>query len=1326
MAGRNSRLEIFETGDFDEYAERLNFHFLANDIGQVADDATETVQAAADKKKCAVLISQLSGQVYSTLKNLCLPDKPGQKKFEELLKLLCDYFKPKISVVAATYQFQKTLQKEGESAIMFAARLKRAAMDCKFEAYLDRALRDQFITAIGSTSTTKEILAKAEETTTFQQVVDMATAHETAFRESEKFSTQVHAVRGEPGLADNATFKSDKPCFRCDKLGHRPDECHFKSAKCRACGKLGHIERACLKKKAARSVKHVGTTSNPGELVPCNDSVPMLNVNATMSDRAVAPYTTPVELNGVQVHLEIDTGSTVTLLGKNDFLKCNGSVSELVPSSITLSTYTGNPIKCLGEIEMKMALGGVEENVLVRVTECGGPSLLGRDVLSRFTLPWKSIFKVGTGGQSTTDFVKKYPNLFDNSTVGTVQGVQVKLHVSDEQPVYKRARPVPLAIRQRYIDALNKLEADGVIEKVTHSEWASPTIQVEKPGGGLRICADYSGTINKHSECEQYPLPTLEELLHKLGPGGKFTKLDLSQAYHQLEVAPESRKYTTINTIQGLYQYKRLPFGFHSAVSIFQRVMEETLVALPGSGGYIDDVLCTGENDEIHEENVDRVLHRLDEKGFKLNPEKFCYMAEALSYLGHTISGQGVSPSTARIQALKMAKPPQNVAELQSFIGSANFVRKFVPHFAEIAAPLYDLLKKGGKWHWETTHEQAFGKLKDAMCSEALLAHYDLQRPTVLQVDASGVGLGAVLLQKQENGELRPIAFMSRKLTPAESRYAQIEREALAVVFGVTKFRQYLLGREFIVVTDHRPLLKLLGNHEDVPTLASNRIKKWALQLAAYDYEMQYLAGKENVHADFLSRQPMQSVSPSEEETVTVQVLLIENDSIIKAAVVRAESAKDSVLAKVIRYTVNGWPAEIEEDLKAYASKRMELSVENDILLWDNRVVIPSSLRMLLLRDLHAEHFGMVKMKQVARRYLWWPHIDQDIESKVNACLQCQENAKCPPAKPGVWSWPTGPWKRIHIDFAGPFLGKMFLVVVDAYSKYLDVIPMAHATSATTISALRHLFSVFGLPEHLVTDNGSQFTSAEFQAFLDGNGILHTTTAPGHPATNGLAERYVGVFKQKMKEMSNTGEPLNVRLDRFLLAHRTTPTTSGKTPAELLMGRQPRIRLSALRQSESHRQVKVYQESLTTPKFNTGDAVFALNFGRGATWVPATVVHVHSPHSFGVQVDDVVWKRHRDQLRPRAVQFGHVPVSSSADQAVAQLPTPTSDPPTVLDSPLPLPDASSNSSTFRPDDTLAPAADAVGVETAPSVVAPAPLRRSDRHVSAPKRLIENC
>ena len=288
--------------------------------------------------------------------------------------------------------------------------------------------------------------------------------------------------------------------------------------------------------------------------------------------------------------------------------------------------------------------------------------------------------------------------------------------------------------------------------------------------------------------------------------------------------------------------------------------------------------------------------------------------------------------------------------------------------------------------------------------------------------------------------------------------------------------------------------------------------------------------------------------------------MFIEGEKIVNSTMVAMETKKDPVLSKVLDFTKNGWPEKPPPELQPYHTRRLELSHEDGILLWDTRVVIPESLRDILLKDLHAEHFGIVKMKQLARKYLWWPKLDKEIEETVKSCTACQEEAKSPNAsQQASWSWPGGPWKRIHIDYAGPFLGKMFLVVVDAYSKYLEIVPMYNATSTTTITALRHIFSNFGLPEHIVSDNGSQFTSEEFQEFLNDNNIQHTTTARGHPATNGLAERYVGNFKDKLKKMGDSGEPLQTKLDRFLLTYRATPTGLGKSPSELLMNMQPRI-----------------------------------------------------------------------------------------------------------------------------------------------------------------------
>ena len=475
------------------------------------------------------------------------------------------------------------------------------------------------------------------------------------------------------------------------------------------------------------------------------------------------------------------------------------------------------------------------------------------------------------------------------------------------------------------------------------------------------------------------------------------------------------------------------------------------------------------------------------------------------------------------------------------------------------------------------------------------------------------------------------VSHASRILRPAERNYSQLHREALAVILGVTKFKQYLLGRHFTLMTDHKPLVSLFDPKQSVPQLRSARDKRWALLLAAYDYDIMHIPGKENCAADFLSRKPGQR-KPSEEEQVPVQVLLLQDEQIINTKTVKEETAKDTILSKVLKFTKDGWSTQPDESMIPYFRKRLEITVEDDILMWDSRVIIPKSLQELLFKDLHAEYQGMVKMKQLARRYMWWPNIDRDIEQIVRACEMCQENAKSPTsATTASSSWPMGPWKRLHLDFAGPFFGKMFLGTVDAFSKFLDIIPMSQATSAATIQTLRRLFSFFGLPEHTVTDNGSQFTSEEFKTFLSKNDILYTTTAPGHPATNDLAERYVGHFKTSMKKMGDKQEDLQVKLDRFLFTNRTTPNASDRYPAEHLMNRQPRIRYAALKASQTQQQVKTFEKNLDKNlNFETGQAVFALNFGKGSKWIKGVIKKTLSPRNFEVQVGDVICKRHQD------------------------------------------------------------------------------------------------
>ena len=264
--------------------------------------------------------------------------------------------------------------------------------------------------------------------------------------------------------------------------------------------------------------------------------------------------------------------------------------------------------------------------------------------------------------------------------------------------------------------------AEDIIDKVEHSEWVSPKVPIVKPNGDLRICGDYSLTLNRFSVMEQYPTASLEELLSQLSGEKRFTKIDLSQAYHQLELTPESRKYTTINTHQGLYQNKRLTYGVTSAVSIFHRTIENVLKSHQGCCVRIDDIPVSEETGEIHLENLHRVVQRLQECGLRLNP-KFHFMLDQVVYLGTTISVEGISPTKERVKAIREAEAPNNVPELQSFLGSANFLRKFVPDFARIASPLYQSLGKDTPWKWGKLEQEAFNDLKATLCFDSGLLH---------------------------------------------------------------------------------------------------------------------------------------------------------------------------------------------------------------------------------------------------------------------------------------------------------------------------------------------------------------------------------------------------------------------------------------------------------------------------------------------------------------------------------------------------------------------------------------------------------------------------
>lgn len=487
---------------------------------------------------------------------------------------------------------------------------------------------------------------------------------------------------------------------------------------------------------------------------------------------------------------------------------------------------------------------------------------------------------------------------------------------------------------------------------------------------------------------------------------------------------------------------------------------------------------------DTHVHRLREVCNRLSSSGFTINKEKCDFFADQLEYLGFIIDKDGLHASKSNVKAIIEAPVPQNVTQVKAFAGLVQYYGKFVPNLSGILSLLYNLLRKDVEFTFDDKCMTAFSKVKELLTTAPVLAHYDPNAPAVLTVDASSTGLGCVLSIIDSEGIERPVSFSSRTLSPAERSYSQIDKEATGIVFGVKKYHQYLYGRHFTLKCDHKPLLSIFGSKKGIPVFAAGRLQRYALFLSGYTFDIKYVKSEEN-SADALSRLPLsvnhKSVPDDELAWLGSYLHCIKVSSApIDCERVKVETQKDVVLKKVNGFIMYGWPNFLsgeDKELHAFHQRREELTVEMGVIMWGYRVVIPKSLQEAILNDLHASHMGIVKMKSVARSYVYWYLIDADIERLVNSCSSCLLERPSPAkAELHVWHYPSRPWERVHLDYLGPFKGKMYLILLDAHSKWLEVFETASTAAHLAIDHLRALFARFGLPRTCVTDKGRHFT----------------------------------------------------------------------------------------------------------------------------------------------------------------------------------------------------------------------------------------------------------
>ena len=444
------------------------------------------------------------------------------------------------------------------------------------------------------------------------------------------------------------------------------------------------------------------------------------------------------------------------------------------------------------------------------------------------------------------ELFEKYTDVFDG--LGCITNVQYHINIDQcHKPVIHPPRRVPVKLRPKVQDELKRMERLNVIEKVEQpTEWVNSMVTIIKPNGQLRICID-PHDLNKAIKRDHYPTRTIEEVVTRMPSAKIFSVLDASSGFWQINLDPESSKLCAFNTPFGRYMFKRLPFGLTCSQDIFQRVMSEMLEDIEGVEVVVDDILIWGENEEEHDLRLTRVLERARCRNLKLNKAKCQIKKPEITYLGHVLSKDGLKPDPKKTQAITNMESPANKGDLQRFLGMLTYLAKFIPNLSQVAAPLRTLLEQHNEWKWNQEHEDSFLQLKDLAVRTPVLQYFKPDQPTTLSVDASSKGLGAVLLQDQH-----PIAYASRALTSTQQNYAQIEKEMLAVVFGCTKFYDYIYGMPNVEVeSDHKPLESILKKplHQ-----APVRLQKMIMTVQKYSINVIYRPGKCLAIADTLSR----------------------------------------------------------------------------------------------------------------------------------------------------------------------------------------------------------------------------------------------------------------------------------------------------------------------------------------------------------------------------------------------------------------------------------------------------------------------------------------
>lgn len=1129
-----------------------SFQIYIGATGRDVDTATmnEAAKKAHDLNLGKLLLN-IAGEEAISIANTFDLSEEEEFSYAKLVDKFKAYAAPEKNETYLRFLFNRTKQQEGETFDHFLTEARTRIKECGFGggALEDSILRDRIVEGISDKRLQQALIKNAK--LDLKTAIEECRATEASRKYMEDLQEKPSPVSvdslGKQKVQLKPKGKNYNPlCQRCG-YGRNHEKCPANGKTCAKCFRQNHFAQVCKSKTVLQTDDLTEVEKKPedhGYEYVFTDSV---GVN---DQESPVEYRQPILVAGKIIDFKLDPGTRKSILPLKNFEALNCG-KELKPSKYLLQPYgEKSPPISVCEVTLETKIGGQTKTVQYLVSPDRDKPLFGLADCERFGLIQRVILPVHDTTMATSKeaFIRENLDIF--SGVGSFPGEHPILTKPEAKQVVSPVIRRPKTVNDKLKPALDKMEAGGIIKKVEHlteESWVSNIVVVTKPNGSIRICLD-PVDLNKAIIREPHLIPTIAELSERLNHQQYYTLLDLKDGFYHIKLDEPSSFKCCFATPFGLYRFLRCPFGVSSAPELFQKLNEKVFGGLDNVNIYFDDVLVVGRTQLEHDQALLEVVKRARAANVRFNPEKLQYKQSSVKYVGHVFSKEGMAVDPERIKTILQLDPPKSRKELQSVLGTLNYVREYIPQMSKLTDNMRRLLKKDVEWIWGEPHTADFNKLKQLLSSAPVLANFDPSKKIIIQSDASQSGLGCCLIQDNH-----PVAFASRSLSTSETNYSVSEKELLGIVFATSKFHNYIYGYQVEVQTDHLPLIPMLG--KEIHKLGSRTLQRLRLKLLKYNINLIHVPGKLMYMSDLFSR-TAKELKPDDDshlETVHSVSMVLPMNEKLKNDLQKATS-EDRNYVQIVHYIKNGWPSQIgqlSDALMPFFKVRNELFYEDGIIYLNEdgkiRIVVPPALRVPVLNLIHS-HMGIDKAISRAKEAFYWPQMLSHVELFVKKCQTCNKFKPKPykmPLQPH--ELPTRRWQRISMDIA-TYGGRDYLVTYDAYSKWLEINLLSSKSAEAVVDICKTLFASHGRPQTIISDN-NPFGSFLFRKFAKECNIQIITSSPHYPQSNGRAEKGVAIAKIILKKAKET----NTDHRDLLLEYRNTKIPSmGYSPAQLM------------------------------------------------------------------------------------------------------------------------------------------------------------------------------